>query len=128
MKRHTLRRTTAGFVLAATGLVAGGALASTGVASAASTTVTTAAASVVDQTRSVRPDEHLLTGDTAGEVKAAAVAKYPTATLERVETDSDGVYEAHLKLADGSQLIVQVGKSFAVTGTRTMGTPPSTTG
>lgn len=73
----------------------------------------------------MRPDEHLLTGDTAGKVKAAAVAKYPTATVERVETDSDGVYEAHLQLADGSQLIVQVGKSFAITGTETMGTLPA---
>jgi hypothetical protein len=32
----------------------------------------------------------LLTGDTAAKVKAAALAKYPGATIQRVETDSDG--------------------------------------
>ena len=40
--------------------------------------------------------ETALTGTTAAKVKAAALAKYPGATIERVETDSDGVYEAHI--------------------------------
>jgi hypothetical protein len=31
----------------------------------------------VDESRSQRPDEHLLTGGTAAKVKAAALAKYP---------------------------------------------------
>ena len=44
----------------------------------------------------MRPDEKLLTGTTAAKVKAAALAKYPGATIQRVETDSDGVYEAHV--------------------------------
>ena len=61
----------------------------------------------------------------SAKVKALAVAKYPAATVERVETDSDGVYEAHVRLADGSQVIVQVGKAFTVTGVQTMGTAPS---
>ena len=98
MKRYSLRRTTVGLALVATGLVAGGTLASTGIASAANaatSTVGTAAASIVDP------------------------------TVERVETDSDGVYEAHVRLAAGSQVIVQVGKAFTVTGVQTMGTAPS---
>jgi hypothetical protein len=70
----------------------------------------------VDESKSQRPDEHLLTGDTATKVTAAALAKYPGATIARVETDSDGVYEAHLTTADGKRVTVEVGKDFAVTG------------
>lgn len=121
MKKNMLRRGTAGAVLAVAALGAGGALAATGTASAATNAVTTAATNVVDQSKSQRSDEHLLTGTTAARVKALAVAKCPTATVERVETDSDGVYEAHLVLADGSQLIVHVDASFTITGTQTMG-------
>jgi hypothetical protein len=32
----------------------------------------------------------------------AALAKYPNATIQRVETDSDGVYEAHIVTTDSS--------------------------
>jgi hypothetical protein len=60
-----------------------------------------------------------LTGDTAAHVKAAALARYPGATIDRFETDSDGVYEAHIVTGDGSELIVQVGKAFS--GTQTGG-------
>jgi hypothetical protein len=56
-------------------------------------------------------------------VKAAALAKYPGATVERVETDSDGVYEAHLTTKAGDEITVEVDKSFAVTGTQTGGGP-----
>jgi hypothetical protein len=49
-------------------------------------------------------------------VKAAALAKYPGATIQRVETDSDGVYEAHLVTADGKRVTVEVGSDFAITG------------
>ena len=76
---------------------------------------------VRDESRSQRPDEQLLTRATATKVRAAAVAKHPGATVGRVETDSDGVYEAHLTLCDGTRVIVQVGKDFAVTGTQTGG-------
>ena len=70
----------------------------------------------VDESRSQRPDEHLLTGDTAAKVKAAALAKYPGATVLRVETDSDGVSEAHLTTSGGQRVTVEVDKSFKVTG------------
>jgi Peptidase propeptide and YPEB domain len=70
----------------------------------------------VDESKSQRPDEHLLTGDTAAKAKAAALAKYPGATVLRVETDSDGVYEAHLTTSGGKRVTVEVDKSFKVTG------------
>ena len=70
----------------------------------------------VDESKSQRPDEHLLTGDTASKVRAAALAKYPGATVLRVETDSDGVYEAHLQTTDGRRVTVEVDKAFKVTG------------
>ncbi|GAA1966974.1 hypothetical protein GCM10009798_29130 [Nocardioides panacihumi] len=62
-----------------------------------------------------------LTGTTAAKVKAAALAKYPGATIVRLETDSDGVYEAHVTTKAGDDVIVQVGKDFTVTGTQTGG-------
>ena len=69
-----------------------------------------------DQSKSQRPDEQLLTGDTATKVRAAALARYPGATVLRVETDSDGVYEAHLTTSDGRRVTVEVDKAFKVTG------------
>jgi uncharacterized membrane protein YkoI len=70
----------------------------------------------VDESKSQRPDEQLLTGDTATKVRAAALAKYPGATVLRVETDSDGVYEAHLTTSDSKRVTVEVDKAFKVTG------------
>jgi hypothetical protein len=70
----------------------------------------------LDESKSQRPDEKLLTGETASKVRAAALAKYPGATIQRVETDSDGVYEAHLTTKDGQRVTVEVDKSFKVTG------------
>ena len=118
--------------LVAAGLAAGGVLAGSLTANAASSTTpsTRPSASVAaagptnphpgDLSKPQRSDEHLLTGDTAAKVRAAALAKYPGATVQRVETDSDGVYEAHI-VSGGKPLIVQVDKSFAVTGTQAMG-------
>lgn len=68
-----------------------------------------------DPSKPMRSDEKLLTGDTATKVTAAAKAREPGATIERVETDSDGVYEAHMVRADGTHIIVQVNEAFAVT-------------
>jgi hypothetical protein len=59
----------------------------------------------------------------ASKVRAAALATYPGATIQRVETDSDGVYEAHIVTKDGAHVSVQVGRSFAVTHTSTAGGP-----
>jgi len=121
--------------LLAGGLVAGAVLAGTLSASADTGTTTTtsppsATSSAVpaqptnpnpgDLSKPQRSDETLLTGDTAAKVRAAALAKYPSATIQRVETDSNGVYEAHV-VVNGAPMIVQVGKDFTVTGTQTMG-------
>ena len=74
-----------------------------------------------DPSKPMRSDEQLLTGDVAAKVTAAARAKEPNATIERVETDSDGVYEAHMVRGDGTHIIVQVNKSYAVTNVQVGG-------
>jgi hypothetical protein len=51
-------------------------------------------------------------------VTDAVMAKYPGATIQRIETDFEGVYEGHIVTADGQQLIVQVGEDFSITGTQ----------
>ena len=43
--------------------------------------------------------------------------------MVRIESDSDGAYEAHLMTADGEPVTVEVGKDFAVTGTEESGGP-----
>jgi hypothetical protein len=68
--------------------------------------------------------EHALSGDTAAKVKAAALKKV-SGTVERVETnvDSSAPYEAHIRKADGTEVEVQVSKSFDVTAVNTMQHP-----
>ena len=65
-----------------------------------------------------RADETLLTGDTASKVRAAALAKVPGGTIERVETDADGhaKYEAHMTNASGNRVTVYVDGNFDVVG------------
>lgn len=105
--------------LVAAGVVAGGVLAGTVGASAVSGTPTPSPGARPghpgDPGRP-HPDETPLTGDTADKVKAAVLAKYPGATFVRVETDSDGVYEAHITTKDGRPVRVEVDKDFTVTG------------
>jgi hypothetical protein len=124
----TWKRTAGAAGLVATGLVAGGILSGTLIANAAdtgtSTTTTTTDSSTstaVDPSQPQRSDETLLTGDTKASVEKAVLAEYAGATIERTETDSDGVYESHIVTSDGQHVIVQVDKSFAVTGTQTGG-------
>jgi hypothetical protein len=76
-----------------------------------------------DPSKPMRSDEQLLTGTTAQKVTAAAKAKEPSATIQRVETDSDGVYEAHMVRADGTPITVQVEKDFRVTAVLEGGPP-----
>jgi|GEM_PF-4605242 len=61
--------------------------------------------------------ETALTGDTLTKVKAAVTAKYPGATFDRVETDRDGAYEAHITTAAGAKVTVELDKAYAITGT-----------
>jgi hypothetical protein len=67
--------------------------------------------------------EQALSSATAAKVKAAAEAKVPGGTVERVETDVDhgSPYEAHVRKSDGTELEVLVNKAFAVTAVNTMG-------
>ena len=114
--------------LVVAGVVGGGLLTSTLVASAAdptpSTVTSSAAASTIadapdrsDRSRPMRSDEELLTGDAKSKVETAVLATYAGATIERTESDSGGVYESHVVTADGERLTVLVDADFAVTGT-----------
>jgi hypothetical protein len=115
-----MRRWAGGAGLVAAGVVAGGIVAATLSANAASPTTagTSTSQPTDDPSQPQRADEQLLTGDTKTQVEAAVRAQYPDATIQRTETDSDGVYESHVVTADGQDLIVQVGSDFAVTGTQ----------
>jgi hypothetical protein len=106
--------------LVASGVVAGGILAGTLSASADTGTMATDS-STSDPSQPQRSDEQLLTGDTKAQVEKAVLAEYPDATIERTESDSDGVYESHIVTTDGQYLTVHVGEDFAVTGTDTGG-------
>jgi hypothetical protein len=70
--------------------------------------------------KSINPNETVLTGDTAAKVKAAATAKV-SGTVDRVETDDGGVYEAHITKSDGTHVEVKVDKQFKVTAVNEMG-------
>jgi ABC-type glycerol-3-phosphate transport system substrate-binding protein len=101
--------------------IAAGALVLVGFGGGAAAMVMTSASADESTTGSERDGngEKPLTGTTQEKVTAAVEAEYPGAEIERAETDSDGVYEAHVVTADGQELIVQVGKDFAITGTQT---------
>src|SRR5690349_5866297 len=62
-----------------------------------------------------------LTGDTAAKVKAAAEAKVPGATVLRVEDGGpyDSPYHAHVRKADGTEVVVLVNASFEATSVQT---------
>jgi hypothetical protein len=122
----SLRKIAGPAALVLAGAVGGGVLAATLSASAETPSPTSTAAPGYggpmmhrgdgNPAHSQRSDEKLLTGNTAAKVRAAALAKYPGATVQRVETDSDGVYEAHLMTKDGTCVVVEVDKAFKVTG------------
>ena len=107
-------------------IVAGLAVGSYGIANAAgggsgSTTGTTTAPAQgappgVQPWGGQRSDETLLTGDTAGKVREAALAEVSGGTIVRVETDADGnaKYEAHMTKADGTPVTVYVDANFDV--------------
>ncbi|MEA2155665.1 MAG: hypothetical protein QOE11_1805 [Solirubrobacteraceae bacterium] len=126
-------------VLAAIGAAAlgGSAIANAATSSTSTTTAAAGTAAAAQQAPPAQRDpslgghqangrtETLLTGDTASKVEAAAKAKLPGATIERVENDADtgSSYEAHVKKADGSEAIVYVDASFNATSVGTMGHP-----
>lgn len=106
--------------LVASGLLAGGIIAGSLVANAVTDGPRDGSSAGQDDRRGHgdgRPDEQPLTGETAERVTEAALEEYPGATIRRVETDSDGVYEAHLVTSDGQRVTVEVNEAFRVTGT-----------
>ncbi|MCW2753063.1 MAG: hypothetical protein JWQ32_474 [Marmoricola sp.] len=117
-------RLAAGSALVMAGAGVGAAVSTTSSASAEGTASTgsstsstgTAAKEAPDPTKPMRSDEKLLTGTTVTKVRDLALAKYPGATVQRVETDSDGVYEAHIVTRTGALVTVKVGSDFTVTG------------
>jgi ABC-type glycerol-3-phosphate transport system substrate-binding protein len=110
----------AGGTLVLAGFAAGAAAAVTGPASAVGDALT-GSNSGSSAGPSGRSGEEPLTGTTAQKVTDAVEAEYPNATIERVETDSEGVYEAHIVTSAGEALVVQVGEDFTITGTQAGG-------
>jgi uncharacterized membrane protein YkoI len=116
--------------LAATGaVIAGLAAGSYGIANAASGggsssgAATTSATTPSQTAPAPRTDETALTGDTLSKVTAAAEAKVPDGTIDRVEADADGnaAYEAHMTKADGTHVTVYVSAQFEVVSVETGG-------
>ena len=130
-----IRKATIGAFLLGSVVAGGISMTTLGNASAASNTVTTAAATdpaAVTDPAPATPaapagphqangiTETILTGDDATKVQAAVLAAQPGATINRMETDADGaVYEAHVTLADGSDATVKLDANYAVTATET---------
>jgi hypothetical protein len=142
MKNTRLTKGVAAAALMLAGLGAGTAVIGAASANAATSDTTSITAPASDSSaknqkqtapdlpQPVRSDEKLLTGDTATKVAEVTMAKYPGATIQRAETDSEGVYEAHIVTDAGDMVIVQVGADFTITGTQTgggggTGTPPA---
>jgi hypothetical protein len=95
-------------VVAATGAAAIGGTAVAGAADRTSSTTTPTAAPAGGS------GETPLTGATKEKVQDAALAPVP-GTVLRVETDRGGVYEAHIRKADGTEVEVEVNADFEVT-------------
>jgi hypothetical protein len=115
-------------------IVAGVAVGSYGIASAASGSGSGSSSSSASAPSAQRPwgpqrsDETPLTGDALAKVKALAQAKVPGGTIIRVETDADGnaAYEAHMVKADGTPVTVYVNKQYEVVSVQTgMPGPPA---
>jgi hypothetical protein len=115
----------------AVALLAGGILAGSQLANAASASSSSSGSGTASGTASTNapprgmdpakmthgPGETLLTGETASKVRTAALKAVPGATVIRVETDSgDAAYEAHLQKADGSYVTVKFDKQLNETG------------
>jgi len=54
-----------------------------------------------------------------GRTRSSSTSADPGAEIVRVETDSDGVYEAHIVTTDDQELTVALDEDFAITGMET---------
>jgi hypothetical protein len=129
------RRWIVSLALVASGVIGGGILAGTTIASAQNSTpatTSTPAGAMQPGTVSHGPGETVLTGTAAAKVRAAALAAVPGGTIMRVETDSAGSpYEAHVKKSDGNVITVKVDDGSNVTTTESgfgAGAPASRSG
>jgi hypothetical protein len=116
--------------LAVAGVLTGAAITAAALPAVAETATPTPSASSAPTERDPSQGGHqangkteaLLTGDAADKAKAAVLAAYPDATIQRLETDAEGAaYEAHIVQADGTEGTVKLDESFAVTGLETGG-------
>lgn len=126
-RKRRKRRWAGAAGLLAAGAIGGGVLASTLSASAASGTPTADASAVTSSSRPpgrpgpggahpVRSGEKSVPSATAATLRAAALRAVPGGTVYRIETDAgDGVYEVHMKKADGSLVTVKFDKKLKVT-------------
>ena len=90
--------------------------AASGSTSGASTNAPAAPPKNNHQSTPVRSDEKAVTGALYDKLKAAALKAVPGGTVYRIETDAgDGVYEAHMTKADGTEVTVKFDKNGAVT-------------
>ena len=116
--------------LATAGVVAGGVLAVSGIASAATATPTpstSATSSTTSQAQPgpggatpVRSDEKAVDASQASTLKAAAEKAVPGGTVVRAETDAgDAKYEVHMTKADGSPVTVKFDANLNVTKVET---------
>ena len=128
--------------LVSAGVVTGAVITATGFASAVDNTTTPAPSTQSQQSEDTNenaqaphhpgapggrdmnhPAEEALTGDAATKVEAAVTAKYPDATIKRMEmgTGDEGAYEAHITKADGTRAEVFLDAGFVVTGEKECG-------
>jgi len=103
--------------IAAASLTAGAATTTPSSPSSSSSTGSAPAARANDHgSAPVRSDEKADDAATAATLKAAALKAVPGGTVYRIETDAgDGVYEAHMTKADGTEVTVKFDKNLAVT-------------
>jgi hypothetical protein len=93
------------------------AFAAGGAALAGAATSTSSPAPSSSSERSERGQRDALTGDTAAKVKAAALDKVPGGTVLRAEQGGPygSTYHAHVRKADGTEVVVLVNSAFEAT-------------
>ena len=114
----TTSRKTLTAIATVSALAAGGAA----LAGAATSTKTSTNARSAAQTRA---QDTALTGDTADKVKAAALAKVPGGPVLRVEEGGpySTKYHAHVRKADGTEVVVLVNANFEATSVEELKRP-----
>ncbi len=97
------------------------AIATVSALAAGGATLAGAATSSNKSSSGARPQQAAPTGETADKVKAAALAKVPGGTVLRAEKGGPGgaAYHAHVRKADGTEVVVLVTATFEATSVQT---------